>query len=152
MITVAPEDPSSPDASALLEELSDTLCAITGDSGKSSFDTNDVCVINARFVIARDLYGNAVGCGAFRPLQENVAEVKRMYSRRGTSGVGAAILLFLETEALKLGYAALRLETRVINERAVNFYERRGYMRIPNFGKYAGNAKAVCFEKRLALA
>ena len=72
-----------------------------------------------------------------------------MYSRPGTSGVGSAILGFLETEAVNLGYQALWLETRLVNARAVSFYERRGYRRIPNFGKYVGNAKAVCFEKRL---
>jgi hypothetical protein len=33
----------------------------------------------------------------------------------------------------------------------VTFYERRGYSRIPNFGKYVGKEEAVCFEKRLAV-
>ena len=49
-----------------------------------------------------------------------------------------------------MGYHALWLETRLVNERAVRFYESRGYKRIPNFGKYVGNTAAVCFEKRLA--
>jgi len=41
------------------------------------------------------------------------------------------------------GYYALWLETRLVNE-------RYGYQRDPNFGSYAGNPKAVCFEKRLS--
>lgn len=151
MINIVSEDPDSPDAIVLLDELSDALRVMTGSSGKSSFDANDVRVANAIFVVARDQYGNAVGCGAFRPLESGIAEIKRMYSRRCTRGAGSAILLFLEMEALKLGYAALRLETRVVNEKAVTFYERRGYSRIPNFGKYVGKAEAACFEKRLAL-
>jgi ribosomal protein S18 acetylase RimI-like enzyme len=150
MITVASEDPGTPDVAVLLNELSDSLKAITGSSGNTSFDPNDVRVENARFVVARDQYGNAVGCGAFRPLESGVAEIKRMYSRRCMPGIGSAVLLFLEREAQKLGYAALRLETRVVNERAVTFYERLGYYRIPNFGKYVGKAEAACFEKRLA--
>jgi GNAT superfamily N-acetyltransferase len=149
MFVITIEDPASPDASMLMEELSETLAKITGDSGKSSFDPNDVRAENARFVVARDSQGQALGCGAFRPLQEGVAEVKRMYSRRHTSGVGSAILSFLELEAKKLGYMALQLETRVINEQAVDFYERRGYHKIPNFGKYHGNSNAVCFGKQL---
>lgn len=149
MITITPEDPGSPDAFALLEELSETLRLITGSSGKSSFDANDVRAPDARFVVARDVYGRAIGCGAFRPLQNGVAEIKRMYSRPGTTGVGTAILSCLEVEASRLGYEAVRLETRLANERALSFYERRGYRRIPNFGKYAGNAHAVCFEKPL---
>ncbi|HJW55362.1 MAG TPA: GNAT family N-acetyltransferase [Burkholderiaceae bacterium] len=133
----------------MIEELSATLASITGDDGKSSFDPNDVKVPNALFVVARDGKGQAVGCGAFRPIHDGVAEVKRMFSRQTSSGVGSVILAYLEGEAAKMGYRALWLETRLVNERAVRFYESRGYKRIPNFGKYFGNAAAVCFEKKL---
>ncbi len=148
-LTIAPEDPTSAVACHLMDKLSATLAAITGDSGRSSFDPDDVRVSRALFVVARDERGRAVGCGAFRPLQAGIAEIKRMYSRPGSTGVGTAILAHLETEAAGMGYEALWLETRVINERAVRFYERRGYSRIPNYGKYIGNPNAVCFEKRL---
>ncbi|MEK7737226.1 MAG: GNAT family N-acetyltransferase, partial [Pseudomonadota bacterium] len=74
---------------------------------------------------------------------------KRMYARPDTSGVGSAVLAYLEAEAKSIGYSALWLETRLVNRRAVAFYERRGYTRIENFGKYAGNPKAVCLGKRL---
>lgn len=149
MLTINPEDPTNEDASRLIEELSAALASITGDDGKSSFDPNDVKVPNALFVVARDGKGQAVGCGAFRPIDEGVAEVKRMFSRQTSSGVGSVILAYLEAEAARMGYGALWLETRLVNERAVRFYESRGYRRIPNFGKYAGNATAVCFEKQL---
>ncbi len=152
MLTITPEDPHAADAHALMEALSATLAAITGDSGKASFDANDVCGSSARFVLARDENRDAVGCGAFRPLQPGICELKRMYSCPGTSGVGSAVLAFLEAEAARLGYSAIWLETRLVNERAVRFYEKRGYSRIANYGKYAGNAKAVCFEKRLTLS
>jgi ribosomal protein S18 acetylase RimI-like enzyme len=149
MIKVASENPETSDAAVLLEELSNALSAITGSSGKSSFDVRDVRAENAMFVVARDQHGNAVGCGAFRPLGSGIAEIKRMYSRRSVPGVGSAVLRFLEDEARKLGYVALRLETRVVNTRAVSFYERLDYRRIPNFGKYVGKLDAACFEKRL---
>lgn len=148
-LKISEEDPGSPDAARLLEELSGVLAKITGDSGKASFASDDVRAFNARFVVARDEAGAPIGCGAFRPLQDGIAEVKRMYSRPGTKGVGSAVLAFLEQEAIRLGYEALWLETRRVNERAVSFYTRRGYRPIPNFGKYIGNPKAVCFEKRL---
>lgn len=149
MISVAVEDPASPDAVVLLEELSDTLAAITGSSGKASFDVNDVRVEKARFVVARGPDGAALGCGALRPLEEGVAEVKRMYSRRSLPGVGKAMLCFLEDEARQLGYSALRLETRLVNARAVRFYAEQGYSRIPNYGRYVGRPEAACFEKQL---
>ena len=147
--TITPEDPTTVVACQLMDELSATLAAMTGDSGRSSFDPDDVRVPRALFVLARNEEGQAVGCGAFRPLQADIAEVKRMYSRPGSGGVGSAILAYLETEAAKMEYSAFWLETRLVNKQAMRFYERRGYSRIPNYGKYAGNTQAVCFEKRL---
>jgi ribosomal protein S18 acetylase RimI-like enzyme len=148
-ITIREEDPDTPDAIQLMEELSKALEAITGNSGWSSFDPKDVCVPHAVFVIARNQDGEAIGCGAIRPLNEYTAEVKRMYARTKAMGVGTRILSCLEEQARKLGYSVLRLETRLVNQRAVSFYESKGYHRIPNYGKYSNNSEAVCFEKKL---
>ncbi|WP_373988307.1 GNAT family N-acetyltransferase [Duganella sp. BuS-21] len=148
-IQLAAEDPGAADSLALMAELSTTLQAITGDGGRASFDVEDVRGPMACFVVARDDSGAALGCGAFRPLEPGVAEIKRMYARHGTSGVGSAVLRFLEAEAVLCGYQAVWLETRLVNRRAVDFYEARGYRRIANYGKYIGNPLAVCFEKQL---
>lgn len=148
-VTVALADPAAPEALQLLEELSAALAGITGDSGRASFDAADVRVDKAGFVIARDQQGRALGCGALRPLQQDVAELKRMYARPGTRGVGAALLAFLEQQAASFGYQALWLETRCVNQRAVAFYQQHGYGLIDNFGKYAGNPAAVCLAKAL---
>jgi GNAT superfamily N-acetyltransferase len=149
-VTVAAEDAISSDAALLMDELSQVLAAITGSSGRASFDPADVAGPTARFAIARDARGAAIGCGALRPLRDGVAELKRMYARPGHAGVGSAVLRFLEEEAAALGYRALWLETRLVNHRAVDFYLARGYRSIPNYGKYAGNTLAACFEKVLA--
>jgi GNAT superfamily N-acetyltransferase len=143
------EDPGAADSMLLMAELSTALEAITGDSGAASFDVEDVRGPMACFVVARDGDGTAIGCGALRPLQPGVAEIKRMYARHGTSGVGSAVLRFLESEAVECGYQAVWLETRLVNRRAVDFYTARGYTRIANYGKYIGNPLAVCFEKNL---
>ncbi|NGZ84124.1 GNAT family N-acetyltransferase [Duganella aceris] len=148
-LLLSEEDPAAPESIRLMAELSTALEAITGDGGNASFDAADVRGPMACFVVARDAAGAALGCGAFRPLEPGVAEIKRMYARHGTSGVGSAVLRFLETEAAALGYQALWLETRLVNRRAVDFYEARGYSRIANYGKYIGNPLAVCFEKQL---
>jgi GNAT superfamily N-acetyltransferase len=149
VLTIRAEDPGTPDAIALVDELSAALAAITGDSGRSSFDPDDVRVARARFFVARNAGGQAVGCGAIRPLADDIAEVKRMYARPDNPGAGSALLAFLEAQAAALGYRAIWLETRAINERAVRFYLTRGYSRIPNYGKYVGNAQAVCLAKQL---
>ena len=151
-ILITRENPRSEDAQLMMEELSQCLNQITGDSGINSFNVEDVCHKRAVFAIARDKNGFPVGCGALRPFEnEKAAEIKRMYARRKASGVGSRLLAFLEEEARQMGYTCLRLETRRINSGAVNFYLRHGYKIIPNYGKYIYNEKAVCFEKQLKL-
>ena len=148
-IKIIETDPNSSKALLLLEELSEALEAITGSSGKNSFHPEDVCIPRSSFVIAYDENGEALGCGGFRPINESTAEVKRMYARTKSIGVGTKILMYLEIQASKLDYTYLWVETRLINERAVAFYENRGYYRIPNYGKYNSNPEAVCFEKKI---
>ncbi|MCX7711172.1 MAG: GNAT family N-acetyltransferase [Clostridia bacterium] len=149
MISIAEESPNTPDALSLLDELSEALACITGDSGRSSFNPDDVCVPRSLFVVARNQDGEAIGCGAIRPINGEIAEVKRMYAKIKSMGIGTEILSYLEAQAQKMGYSALWLETRLVNQNAVSFYETRGYRRIKNYGRYVDNPKAVCFEKRL---
>jgi len=132
-----------------MDELSKNLELITGDSGKNSFNPNDVCVPRSLFVVAYNEYGEAIGCGAIRPINQDVAEVKRMFAKTKAIGVGSEILHHLENQAQKLGYSAIWLETRLINKRAVSFYEKKGYHRISNYGKYVNKPEAVCFEKNI---
>ncbi|MFL6659143.1 MAG: GNAT family N-acetyltransferase [Massilia sp.] len=146
---VAACDPECADAVTLMDELSATLAALTGSSGKASFAVDDARAAKSLFVIARDDDGELLGCGALRPLAGEVGELKRMYARPGTRGVGAALLAHLEAAAADFGYAALWLETRHINARAVAFYLKHGYSAVPQFGKYIGRPEAVCLGKNL---
>ena len=127
MITVAPADPRAPEAARLLDALSDTLARITGSTGRASFDASDMDGESALFVLARDDHGQAVGCGAYRPLEPRIAEIKRMYAVPGTRGVGAAMLAYLEGRAREDGYAEAWLETRLVNERAVRLWQAMGF-------------------------
>ncbi len=143
------KSPNEPDALLLMNELSETLKSITGDSGKNSFNSDDVCAPRSLFVIAYDESEEVLGCGGIRPINKNIAEVKRMFAKVKTIGVGTEILSYLEIQAKRLGYSAIWLETRLINEQAVSFYKKRGYKKISNYGKYVNNPKAICFEKKL---
>lgn len=77
------------------------------------------------------------------------AEVKRMYAKEKGMGIGNKILSYLEQQAYDIGYKMLCLETRLVNTKAVSFYEHNGYRKIPNYGKYEGRANSICFEKDL---
>ena len=150
-MTILACDPDSVDARVLVDELSATLAGITGDSGKSSFSPQDARVARSVFVVARGADGALRGCGAIRPLHDDVGELKRMYARPGSVAVGAALLDHLEAQARGFGYRELWLETRRVNTRAVDFYLRHGYRQIPNFGSYVGRDEAICLAKALGV-
>lgn len=151
MVEVLIADPESPESQLLLAALSARLQQITGSSGAASFQVSDVQVEGACFVIARQSDGQAVGCGALRPLEPGVAELKRMFAMPGSKGVGSTILGFLEHKACEFGYNQLWLETRKVNLHAVSFYQRHGYHPIASFGRYIGRTEAICLGKLLTL-
>jgi ribosomal protein S18 acetylase RimI-like enzyme len=136
------------DAVRLLVELNETLARITGASGEASFEAGDAGRARAVFVIAY-VNGAAAGCGALRPLSDARAEIKRVYARPNSLGVGTAIVNALEEKARAFGYTELVLETRKVNTAAVNFYRKLGYETCENFGKYKGREDAVCMGKRI---
>jgi GNAT superfamily N-acetyltransferase len=149
-LTVAAEDPENRDAAALLKSLEAELGERYGDEGKTDFAAEQVRVSGSVFLVAR-LDGLAVGCGALRPMEAGVGEVKRMFvdpAMRGR-GVASRVLVELEKCARAMGYRVLRLETGVRQPEAIRLYEREGYRRIENYGKYVGNPLSVCFEKAI---
>ena len=146
LVVVAATDP---DVATLVDELSALLHERFGGDGRSGFvpeQEGDAVVILAR---SGD---RLLGCGAMRMLagHDGVAEIKRMYARPTTSGVGGAILRRLEDAARAAGCSEARLETRRANERAVGFYEHAGYRECAPYGAYVGRADAICLAKMLA--
>jgi len=105
----------------------------------------------ASFVIAR-LHGEAVGCGAIRPLTEVISEVKRVYvqphARR--TGVARAIMDVLEQLARETGFTGIWLETGLRQPAAIRLYESLGYTRIAGFGDYKDDPLSVCYGKQLS--
>jgi GNAT superfamily N-acetyltransferase len=149
-LTIGLEEAHSFEAIQLMRELSEKLKEITGETGENSFNIDDMKNSRSLFAVCR-YQGQPIGCGALRPLNETTAELKRMYSRKNGIGVGSKILYYLEQEAININYSIIRLETRKINKLAIQFYENKGYSRIPNYGRYIGRTDAICFEKNLLL-
>ncbi|HJU54039.1 MAG TPA: GNAT family N-acetyltransferase [Pyrinomonadaceae bacterium] len=149
-VTVTLSDPSAPESLLLVEHLWKALGQLYGNTGPCQFVPADVEGAGTAFVVAR-LDGRPVGCGAIRPHEPGVAEVKRMYvepAARGL-GVGRRILQELESVAGALGYVAIRLETGVKQPAAISLYERAGYQRIERYGTHAEDPLSICMEKRL---
>ena len=149
MLRIVAADPASAEALRLIAQLDAVLHQITGDSGASSFDPQDVAGDGAAFVIAYDASGVAVGCGALRRLDGDTGELKRMYAQLG-SGAGAFILAELERRACACAYRRLWLSTRRVNARALRFYGRHGYTAVAPWGRYIGREASVCLGRDLA--
>ena len=150
-ILIATASASSPEALLLQDELSAVLQQLSGDSGRASFDA-EAPDPRAGFYVAKNGAGQLLGCAALRPLGQSgstTAELKRMFARPGSAGVGAALLAHAEAEAVRLGYRAVALSTRVINTRAVAFYGKHGYAPVAPWGKYVGAAQSICLGKLL---
>lgn len=145
-----------PNLPQLLAELSTTLMQITGDAGTESFSLVELRTPGVCVAAAKDQHGTLWGCGVLRPMDTGevetrgtAVELKRMFARAGSRGVGRAMLAFLEPEAKAQGYGVIRLSTRRVNRRAVNFYAQQAYLPCLAWGRYVGREASVCLEKRL---
>ena len=152
MITIAKEDPSSPDVSRLLsafvDEVKKRYDSPPADVG--TFDPHLVAAPKSAFLVARQ-DGEAVGCGALVPIDEYNAEVKRMFVAREKRGLGIATMILEELERLarEFDYDAMRLETGDKQPESIALYGKAGFYRIPNFPPFENDRSAVCYEKKI---
>lgn len=147
-IFIKTANPNDEKVLEIIEELSVNLYLRFGSDGKNSF--TDWKYNNPKYVFTiAEIDNKIVGCGAIRPLEENIGEIKRMYSKYPGKKIGQTILSYLEAKARFLGYSDLVLETRTKNKSAIQFYEKQDYKIIPNYGKYKDRPEAVCLGKSL---
>ena len=93
----------------------------------------------------------AVGCGAFRKIDEKIVEIKRMFvvSEFRGKGIASKLLLELERWALELNFEQTILETGVKQPEAIAFYKKLGYVNTENYGQYANMRNSICMKKIL---
>lgn len=145
---------ASPDAARLIAALNAELTTAFPEPGATHFSLSDAQLVpgDGAFLIAY-LDDAAVGCGAVRRLDDNTAEIKRMYvnpSVRGR-GIGRALVEALEREARVVGVTMIVLETGTRLASAIMLYQAMGYAPIPLFGEYLSSPNtSLCFGKSLA--
>lgn len=147
-IQIIETEPKDIEVIPLIEELSAELGKRFGNTGKNSFQEWNEESPKSVFVKAI-LTNEVVGCGAIRPISNDIAELKRMFSKYNRKGIGEKVLNYLENKAKELEYKEIWLETRKLNQEACAFYLKNGYKEISNYGKYVGNEKAICFGKSI---
>ncbi|HSB93213.1 MAG TPA: GNAT family N-acetyltransferase [Flavitalea sp.] len=140
-------DSTNTDFQQLVQLLDADLKFRDGDEHTFYAQFNKIVQVKNVIVCYIDDY--AVGCGAFKPFDEDAVEIKRMFVRpefRGR-GLGLEILRALELWAAESGYPACVLETGKKQPEAIQLYQKAGYAIIPNYGQYAGIENSVCMRK-----
>lgn len=147
MISLIRTNSDHPDFIDLVRLLDKELAIRDGDDHAFYSQYNKIANIG-NVVIGYD--GNkAVGCGAFKPFDQDSVEIKRMYVNEDSRGkkIAGYILSELELWATEIGYKKFVLETGLKQPEAISLYKRMGYKIIPNYGQYVGIENSVCFGK-----
>lgn len=150
MLILTRTNSENPDFIALVKRLDADLAERDGDEHFFYGPFNTMTRI--RYVVVGYEDGVPVGCGAMKEFTPITLEIKRMYTRPESRGMGVAtrILAELEQWAAAFRYKTCVLETGKRQPEAIALYEKNGYTRIANYGQYAGIENSVCFEKVLS--
>lgn len=121
------------------------------DGDEHSFYAQFNKIDKIRHVVVAYEGEKAVGCGAFKEYEKNVAEIKRMFVREENRGRGIAgkILAELESWAKELNFSQCILETGVKQPEAIRLYQKSGYQIIPSYGQYLNVENSVCMKKAI---
>ncbi len=141
--------PSSKDYAMLAKKLDDYYISLVGDVhlryAKMNDPRNMACIVVA-------YEGNTpMGCGCWKAVDEETAEVKRIYvePQFRRRGVASAIIDLLESHILASGYGKILLETARTTGDSKALYLSLGYKEIPYYGSPAGAENCRCFLKEV---
>jgi putative acetyltransferase len=149
-ITIQPEDPAQPEIRALIDDLDALMISLYPAASNHLLDIEALRQPDIKFFVAR--YDDvAVGCGAYRVLDDKNGEIKRMFVTPVARGMrlGARLLLHLETDAWVAGLRRLSLETGIHQPEAIGLYERAGYVPCPPFGDYKPDPLSLFMTKKI---
>jgi GNAT superfamily N-acetyltransferase len=145
-------DPEGEVALALLREAAYEIRPLYSGNSAAGLPMPRNAPLGTRDVYVVAWVGDvAVACGAIREWDPTTAEIQRMYVHRDyrRKKVGRTMLLYLESEANRLGYTRLLLETGDRQAPAMALYEASGFHRVPPFGGHVNDPTSVCYERHL---
>jgi putative acetyltransferase len=151
-LRVVVDDLSGPQVAAFLEEHIREMRSITPPESKHALDLDGLRRPEVTFwsVIDGD---TVVGCGAIKRLDDGHAEVKSMRtsSRRRRGGVASLLLGHILTEARRMGFTRLSLETGSAEFflPARKLYERFGFDYCEPFADYRPDPNSVFMTRAL---
>lgn len=153
-VSVAVETPLQDDVRRFVAELNAYLQPLSPPEFQFQMNVEQMAGADTVVFVARNEAGEAVGMGALRVHDANLAEVKRMYTLPQVRGqrVGRMLLDAIERMAVEKGLSTLKLETGDADgfAPAWRLYERHGFVRCGAFLDYPDSKYSAFFEKSLA--
>jgi GNAT superfamily N-acetyltransferase len=149
-VTLRPLPYDAPLAQYLVEQVQQEYVQRYGGRDAAVVDPAEFVPPAGLFLVA-EVDGVPVGCGAWRALPSEVAEIKRVYvepafRRRGMAQV---VVAALEAGAARAGHGAVVLNTGKEQPEALALYDALGYRPVPGYGVYACAPGAVFLGKDL---
>ncbi len=148
-MSVEIEPARQPEVEALLEGSEAFALSLYPPGSCYLLDVSELEAPGVNVFVAR-VDGKALGMAALVPY-DGYVELKRLYVSDAARGRGLAgeLLEAIEEHARGGGATIIRLETGPKSFAAIALYEKRGYVRIPNYGEYEGDPHSYCMEKTL---
>lgn len=140
---------SSKDYAILARKLDEYYISLVGDVHLRYAAVNDPK--NMACIIVAYEGKTPIGCGCWKAVDEETAEVKRIYvePQYRRRGVATAIIELLENHICASGYTKALLETARTTGDSHALYLSLGYREIPYYGSPAGAENCRCFLKEL---
>ncbi len=137
MLTFRPGRSDEPPGSELLGEMIAHLNAVYPDRARkpgSVTHPEEMVAPTGVFLVGYEA-DEPVACGGLRRLDEDVAEIKRMYvsPAERSRGVGRALLEALEAAGRELGYERVRLDSGPEQVHGQALFRAAGYTEIPKY-------------------
>lgn len=149
-LTIGREDPRTADIAALLRLSEEQSHALYPPESVHVLPIDALAGAQTCFLAAR-ASGALLGCGAFVHQEGGYGELKSIVTspQARRQGVGSAVLVALEGEALAAGLHTLRLETGVAQPEAIALYRKHGYGECGPFADYRPDPLSVFMTKSL---
>lgn len=146
------DDLTGPEIAGFLDEHVQQMRSITPPESKHALDLGALRAPEVTFWSVRD--GDVlVGCGAIKRLDAGHAELKSMRTAplRKRGGVGSLLLEHIITEATRMGFTRLSLETGTAEFflPARKLYEKFGFSHCEPFAGYRPDPNSTFMTKQL---
>jgi len=144
---------ADPAVARMVEEVQAEYVELYGGPDAAAVDPTEFSPPHGLFLVGL-VDGAPVAMGGWRRLDEDAAEIKRMYvigtvRRRGYSRL---LLAELERTAAAAGLTRLVLNTGPEQPAAIALYQAVGYQPVDAFGHYACHPGALFFGKQLTVS